>query len=64
MATAPHSLPSALQRFLARPHAGDYLGLVLLLIGNLLLQLLADPFHRLFVLDDHAIQFPHAEIER
>ncbi|TKA80288.1 hypothetical protein B0A55_03028 [Friedmanniomyces simplex] len=45
-------------------YAGDYLGLVLLMAAYILLQILGEPFHRMFRLDDPRIQFPHAEVER
>lgn len=45
-------------------YASDYLGLGLLLAAYLVIQFLADPFHRMFYLSDPRIQFPHADIER
>ncbi len=45
-------------------YAGDYLGLAVLLAAYVLLQLLGEPFHRMFRLDDPRLQFPHAEVER
>lgn len=54
----------ALMRFWERSYAADYLGLALLMVAYFLVQFLAEPFHRLFRLDDPRIQLPHAEIER
>jgi diacylglycerol diphosphate phosphatase/phosphatidate phosphatase len=42
----------------------DYLGLILILLLYIPLALFITPFHRLFVLSDHHIQYPHAEVER
>ena len=47
-----------------KSYASDYLGFVILLVLYLNLQIFVVPFHRLFYLDDHRIQFPHAEVER
>lgn len=37
---------------------------VLVLTRNIQILTIAEPFHRMFSLDNIAIQFPHAEIER
>jgi diacylglycerol diphosphate phosphatase/phosphatidate phosphatase len=42
----------------------DYIGLALILLLYILLVFFVTPFHRLFVLSDHHIQYPHAEVER
>lgn len=52
------------QRFWRTSYAGDYSGLILLLVAYLLIQFLGKPFHQRFRLDDPRIQFPHAEVER
>lgn len=57
-------LLEAVQRFWQKSHAGDYLGFILLLAAYIVIQFDAEPFHRLFRLDDPRIQFPHAEVER
>ncbi|KAL8840756.1 MAG: hypothetical protein Q9170_001194 [Blastenia crenularia] len=57
-------LMGSMARFWHRSYAGDYIGLVLLLTAFILVATIAEPFHRMFSLDDLAIQFPHAEIER
>ncbi|EMC99743.1 hypothetical protein BAUCODRAFT_119318 [Baudoinia panamericana UAMH 10762] len=50
-------------RFWQKSYAGDYLGLVLLLAAYLAVQLVAEPFHKMFRLDNARIQYPHAEME-
>ncbi|WPH02621.1 Hypothetical protein R9X50_00548600 [Acrodontium crateriforme] len=63
--SSPSGFTNALQRFWRTTHAGDYLGLTLLLAADIVLHLGAtEPFHRLFRLNDPRIQHPHAEIER
>ncbi|KAF8471276.1 phosphatidic acid phosphatase type 2/haloperoxidase [Kalaharituber pfeilii] len=54
---------SALARFWRKSYAPDWIGLLLIVIGYII-TLMNEPFHRMFSLDDHRIQFPHAEIER
>ena len=51
-------------RFARQTHAADYIGLSLLVVGELLLKLFGEPFHSQFRLDDPRIQHPHAEVER
>ncbi|KAF2494630.1 acid phosphatase/Vanadium-dependent haloperoxidase [Lophium mytilinum] len=51
-------------RFWQRSYASDYVGLAVLLTAYILLQFFAEPFHRMFSLDNLAIQYPHAEQER
>lgn len=58
------ALLDSLSRFWHRSYAGDYIGFVILLIGFIFIQTIAEPFHRMFSLDDLAIQFPHADVER
>lgn len=52
------------RRFWQKSYAGDYLGLVLLVVGYIVMKLVAEPFHHQFRLDDPRIQHPHAEVER
>lgn len=47
-----------------RSYAPDYVGIIIILIGYLLMQFFLEPFHRMFSLDNLAIQYPHAEVER
>lgn len=47
-----------------RTHAPDYLTLIALAVGYLLIQTLITPFHRLFSPTNLSISFPHAEVER
>ncbi|KAL1625930.1 hypothetical protein SLS56_007076 [Neofusicoccum ribis] len=47
-----------------RSYASEYLGLAALVAMYILIQFFVEPFHRMFSLDNLAIQFPHAEIER
>ncbi|KAF2128644.1 PAP2-domain-containing protein [Dothidotthia symphoricarpi CBS 119687] len=54
----------AAARFWQRSYASDYVGLAILITGYIWIQFLAEPFHRMFSLDNLAIQYPHAEIER
>ncbi|KAH7355545.1 phosphatidic acid phosphatase type 2/haloperoxidase [Pyrenochaeta sp. MPI-SDFR-AT-0127] len=54
----------AAARFWQRSYASDYVGLAILISGYILIQFLAEPFHRMFFLDNLAIGYPHAEIER
>lgn len=54
----------AAARFWKRSYASDYVGLAVLITGYILIQFLAEPFHRMFFLDNLAIGYPHAEIER
>ncbi|KAJ0110066.1 hypothetical protein J7T55_014869 [Diaporthe amygdali] len=55
---------SSLARFWTRSYAPDYVGFVVLLAAYALIVLLVEPFHRLFYINDLAISFPHAEVER
>ncbi|MCJ1224381.1 hypothetical protein MMC12_001026 [Toensbergia leucococca] len=51
-------------RFWQRPYVADYVGIFLLFAAYLFIQLVLDPFHRMFSLDNIAIQYPHAAVER
>ncbi|KIV90342.1 hypothetical protein PV10_07654 [Exophiala mesophila] len=53
----------AVKRFWQRSYAADYVGFTLLVTGYVLVQFL-EPFHRMFSLDDHAKQYPHALVQR
>ncbi|PGH27706.1 hypothetical protein AJ80_00493 [Polytolypa hystricis UAMH7299] len=53
-----------LARFWRRTYAADYVSLLLLATGWILIQLFVHPFHRMFSLDNVAIQFPFAVVER
>lgn len=55
---------SSLARFWTRSYAPDYIGFVILVAAYALIALLVEPFHRLFYINDLAISFPHAEVER
>lgn len=57
-------LYETLQRFWQKSYAGDYLGLAILVAALVIVQLLGEPFHREFKLNDTRIQHPHAEVER
>ncbi|EEA23738.1 hypothetical protein TMatcc_006813 [Talaromyces marneffei ATCC 18224] len=54
----------AIARFWARTYAADYVALGVVAIGFILIQLFVTPFHRMFYLDNMAIQFPFAQSER
>ncbi|KAF2463706.1 PAP2-domain-containing protein [Lindgomyces ingoldianus] len=54
----------AAARFWQRSYASEYIGLAILLTGYIVLQFFAEPFHRMFSLDNLAIQYPHAAVER
>ncbi|KAF2429280.1 PAP2-domain-containing protein [Tothia fuscella] len=51
-------------RFWKRSYASDYVGIMILLLAYMAVQFFMEPFHRMFFLDNLAIQYPHAEIER
>ncbi|TKX21328.1 hypothetical protein C1H76_6402 [Elsinoe australis] len=55
---------TTVQRLWKQSYASDYLGFIILLILYINLQIFQEPFHRLFYLNDHRIQYPHAEVER
>ncbi|KAF8429646.1 PAP2 domain-containing protein [Tirmania nivea] len=57
------SASNRMKQLWRKSYAPDWLGLLLISIGYLLL-LTAEPFHRLFSLDDRRIQYPFAETER
>jgi len=61
--TRPDTLGS-LARLYTTTHFGDYAGLATILLLYIPLALLVTPFHRLFLLSDSHIQYPHASIER
>ncbi|KAI1610352.1 PAP2 domain-containing protein [Exophiala viscosa] len=57
-------LAGSIQRFWQRSYAPDYVGFLLVLLALIGQQLLVEPFHQMFTLDNHAKQYPHAEIQR
>ncbi|KAF2453831.1 phosphatidic acid phosphatase type 2/haloperoxidase [Lineolata rhizophorae] len=63
-AAAGNGFVASAQRFWQRSYASDYVGLALLVVAYLLIVLFVEPFHRMFSLDNIAIQYPHAEVER
>jgi diacylglycerol diphosphate phosphatase/phosphatidate phosphatase len=66
MAPNENGLYETLQRVWQRHrgHAGDYIGLFILIIIYIVVRSFNDPFHSQFRLDDPRIQHPHAEVER
>lgn len=52
------------QRFYSKSYAGDYIGLVILILVLSFFEFSGEPFHQMFTIDDPRIQHPHAEIER
>ncbi|KAJ5962992.1 hypothetical protein N7501_007933 [Penicillium viridicatum] len=57
-------LAGAAARFARRTYAADYIALGFLVAGWVLIQLFVNPFHRMFSLDNKAIQYPFAVHER
>ncbi|KAF7195538.1 Diacylglycerol pyrophosphate phosphatase 1 [Pseudocercospora fuligena] len=58
-------LYETLHRFWQRSsYAGDYFGLLVLVLAYTLVKITSEPFHSQFRLDDPRISHPHAEIER
>lgn len=57
-------LAGAAARFAQRTYAADYIALGFLVAGWVLIQLFVSPFHRMFSLDNRAIQYPFAVHER
>jgi len=55
---------ASFRRFWQRSYASDYVGLIILLTAYMLIQFFMEPFHRMFYLDNLAIQYPHAIVER
>ncbi|EXJ95435.1 hypothetical protein A1O1_00556 [Capronia coronata CBS 617.96] len=51
-------------RFWQRSYASDYVGFALLFTAYICVQSFVEPFHRMFSLDDHAKQYPHATVQR
>lgn len=51
------------QRVWRKTYGGDYIGLVLLAVLEVLLKLFGEPFHQLFRLSDPRLQHPHAAVE-
>ncbi|KIV80714.1 hypothetical protein PV11_08198 [Exophiala sideris] len=59
-----NGLAGTLQRFWHRSYAPDYISFVIVLLALIGEQLLVEPVHQMFRLDNHAKQYPHAEIQR
>ncbi|PSR78354.1 phosphatidic acid phosphatase type 2/haloperoxidase [Coniella lustricola] len=57
-------MSSSVVRFWTRSYAPDYVGFAILAAAYTLIALFVTPFHRLFFINDLAISFPHAEVER
>ncbi|KAF7714472.1 Uncharacterized protein PECH_004936 [Penicillium ucsense] len=57
-------LVGAAARFYHRSYAADYMALAFLATGWLMIQIFIHPFHRMFSLDNRAIQYPFAVHER
>ncbi|KAI2789263.1 hypothetical protein POX_e07293 [Penicillium oxalicum] len=57
-------LVGAAARFYHRSYAADYITLGVLALGWLMIQFFIHPFHRMFSLDNRAIQYPFAVHER
>ncbi|KAL8910372.1 MAG: hypothetical protein Q9171_004326 [Xanthocarpia ochracea] len=62
--TERDGLLGSVSRFWQRSYAADYTGFLLLALGYTFILTIAEPFHRMFSLDNIAIQFPHAKVER
>ncbi|OKL60880.1 hypothetical protein UA08_03737 [Talaromyces atroroseus] len=54
----------AIARFWLRSYAADYVALGFVATAFVLIQIFVTPFHRMFYLDNMAIQFPFAKVER
>lgn len=54
----------SIARFWERTYAPDYVGFTLLLIAYILIQFFAEPFHRMFFINNINIMYPHAMVER
>lgn len=54
----------AIARFWSRSYAPDYVGLIVLESAYLFIQFFAEPFHRMFSLDDRSKSYPHALVQR
>ncbi|KKA25231.1 PAP2 domain protein [Rasamsonia emersonii CBS 393.64] len=54
----------ALARFWRRTYAPDYVALSVVAVGWVMIQLFVHPFHRMFSLDNVALQYPFAQVER
>ncbi|KAJ5914939.1 hypothetical protein N7504_003822 [Penicillium tannophilum] len=57
-------LGGAVARFYQRTYAGDYIALGCLVAGWFMIPIFVNPFHRMFSLDNKAIQYPMAAHER
>ncbi|KAJ5651442.1 uncharacterized protein N7484_005165 [Penicillium longicatenatum] len=57
-------LGGAVARFYQRTYAGDYIALGCLVAGWFMIPIFVNPFHRMFSLDNKAIQYPMTAHER
>ncbi|CAJ2505851.1 Uu.00g132450.m01.CDS01 [Anthostomella pinea] len=55
---------ASIARFWTHSYAPDYVGFAGLLTAYILIQLLVEPFHRMFFVNNLDIGFPHAQVER
>ncbi|KAL8715816.1 MAG: hypothetical protein Q9220_000483 [cf. Caloplaca sp. 1 TL-2023] len=62
--TGQDGVMGAIRRFWRRSYAADYIGFALLFIAFIVVESTAEPFHRMFYLDDVNLQYPHALVER
>ncbi|KAI9715730.1 MAG: hypothetical protein M1828_000745 [Chrysothrix sp. TS-e1954] len=53
-----------LARLWRKSYASDYIAIACILVAFMLIETFVEPFHRMFSLDNIAIQYPHAEVER
>ena len=60
---SPSNFLESAQRFWRKSYAGDYTGLLLLALVELLVKSFGEPFHQLFLLSDTRLQHPHADVE-
>ncbi|KAI0026218.1 PAP2 superfamily protein [Xylariomycetidae sp. FL0641] len=61
---ASSTIVDSIARFWTHSYAPDYLGLASLVVAYILIQIMIEPFHRMFFINNLNIAFPHAEIER
>lgn len=54
----------SIARFWEKTYAPDYVGFSLLLTAYILIQFFAEPFHRMFFINNINIMYPHALVER
>ncbi|KAJ9607174.1 hypothetical protein H2200_008246 [Cladophialophora chaetospira] len=54
----------AIRRFWQRSYAAEYVGFIILVLGNAWIALFFEPVHQMFRLDDRTKQYPYALVER